>query len=169
MTSATENTIVVERFIKATPERLWNALTREEELRRWFFSEVKTDPRRGGGYDMWWRSEKEPGRDHRRFGKYIEFDPFTRLSFEWRGDADCPRGLQNVGNTVVTITLKPEGAGTRLCLTHTGWNNTELARKEVESHRGGWNFYIGNLTSVLETGADGRAAHFGQHVCACAG
>jgi uncharacterized protein YndB with AHSA1/START domain len=157
---------VVDRFINATPERIWNALTRQEELQRWFFTEVKTDPRRGGNYDMWWRSEKEPERDHRRFGKYLDFDPFTRLSFEWRGDLTGPKGLQGMGDTVVTITLTPEGAGTRLRLVHTGWNSTDAARKECDGHQRGWTFFMDNLASVLESGNDRRAEFFGQHTCA---
>lgn len=166
MTTATAPAVVVERFIKATPERVWNALTRQEELERWFFAEARTDPRPGGTYDVWWRSKRRPELDHRRFGKYLDFDPFTRLSFEWRGDQAGPRGLRGVGDTVVTITLTPEAGGTRLRLTHTGWNSTDLARTECDSHQGGWTFFMDNLASVLETGKDRRAEHFGEHCCA---
>ena len=164
MADSGHNEVVVERFIRATPQRVFAALTDAQELERWFFTEVQTDPRPGGSYAMWWRSEKEPERDHRRLGRYLEFVPGERLTFEWRGDGTGPKELTQIGETTVTITLKAEAGGTRLRLVHTGWADNEVARKSRESHRGGWTFYVENLERFLAGGPDERQRLIGQRL-----
>ncbi len=162
MTAADRMEVVVERLIAAPPERVFAALTRADELERWFFSEVQTDPRAGGSHRMWWRSEDDPARDHERFGRYLEVEPNRKLVFEWRGAADGVYGLAEAGDTIVTITLTPEGTGTRVRVVHTGWPASDAGRALRDSHEGGWTFYADNLARYLTGGADLRSQQFKQ-------
>jgi uncharacterized protein YndB with AHSA1/START domain len=161
---AMEPEVVVERVLRAAPERVWRALTDPAELQRWFFTDCETDVRVGGSYRMWWRSAKEPAMDHERIGNYLEVVPGRRLVFEWKGGATGDKCLEGVASTVVTITLKPEGAGTRLRLVHAGWPGTPEGRESRKGHDRGWTFYFENLDGWLADGIDRRAAEFGQVV-----
>lgn len=86
-------------FFKAAPERLWQALTLQEELTRWMGTEVIIEPRVGGRLDV---KGIYPG-------VIQEFDPPRRMVWTW-GPAD---GSEPVTETV---TLHPENGGTRLHL-----------------------------------------------------
>lgn len=164
--------VVVERFIRATPQRVFEALTNPNDLERWFFSEARTDPRPGGGYEMTWRSDSDPSKDHIRIGRYLEFIPGNKLVFEWaappRSDpaADCTAcgDLHHVGTTIVTVTLAAENDGTRVRLVHTGWKKDERTRASRNSHNDGWSYYVDHLGAYLTGGSDTRTAHHGQLV-----
>jgi len=156
------NSVVVEKFIKADPKRVHRALTESVEMERWFFTDATTDPRPGGNYKIRWRSEKEPARDHDRFGRYLRFVAHELVEFEWRGT--IKGGAETLPDTVVTITLAPQPGGTLVRLVHAGWPDSAEGRGLCESHRGGWNFYITNLAAYIEGGADRRREHFGQRI-----
>lgn len=164
MSTATKNEVVVERVIKASPERIFRALTDGAELEKWFFSECRTDPRQGGKYRFKWQAQDDPSRDHDRFGQYLEFVPNERIAFEWLGDPGGRFPLFAEARTVVTITLKKEGDATRVRLVHTGWPETEQARSTRDSHQRGWTFYIENLDRYLGGGADLRVQEHRQRV-----
>lgn len=164
MAASDRNEVVVERFIRATPERVYRALTDARELEAWFFTEARTDPRPGGAYRFAWRSTKEPEKAHFRLGKYLELVPGRKVSFEWRGEGEGWKGMSASPLTTVTITLEPADGGTRLRLVHSGWAATDEARELRDSHQDGWTFYMGNLAGVLERGHDDRAARFAQEV-----
>ncbi len=158
--------VVVERFIRATPQRVFEALTNPKDLERWFFTEATTDPRQGGGYKMTWRSNTDSANDHVRIGRYLEFIPGQKLVFEWastKDGGDCG-DLAHVGPTIVTITLAAENDGTRLRLVHSGWKHDERTRASRNSHNDGWSYYVEHLGSYLVGGPDTRTAHHNQRV-----
>lgn len=174
-TSLTHSTIetpdvVVERFIRATPQRVFEALTNPKDLERWFFTEAATDPRQGGGYQMTWRSSTDPKNDHTRIGRYLEFVPGQKLVFDWASPAPSADGggdcgdLAHVGTTIVTITLAAERDGTRLRLVHSGWKNDGRTRASRNSHNDGWSYYVEHLGSYLVGGPDTRTATHNQRV-----
>lgn len=162
MKTAQENVVVVERWMNALPERVYTALTKASEIERWFFTEAETDARAGGSYRLKWRSATDPKRDHERLGRYLELVPSRRVVFEWSGKG-CD-GLNNVSDTVVSITLTPERGGTLVRLEHTGWSATEDGRKSRDGHDKGWTFYMQNLAAWLAGEPDQRAAELGQRV-----
>jgi len=158
--------VVVERFIRATPQRVFEALTNPKDLERWFFTEAKTDPRPGGSYEVTWRSNSDSTKDHMRAGRYLEFVPGQKLVFEWNPTSsgnDCA-DLRHVGPTIVTITLAAENNGTRLRLVHSGWKNDERTMVSRNGHNDGWTYYIEHLGSYLTGGPDTRLAHHDQRV-----
>jgi len=157
---STISDVVVERVIRATPDRVFRALTVASELEKWFFTEARTDPRTGGAYHITWKSDDgAPHRQHSRHGKYLEIVPNRRVTFEWIGApderTDQPYSLRGT-RTVVTITLTPEGDGTRLRLVHSGFPDTDHGRDLAASHTKGWTFFAGNLDAYLNGGPDQR-------------
>ncbi len=154
--------VVVERVIKATPERIWKAWTDAKELENWFFSKTEEiDARKDGGYRILWEGN-DPEHSHTRWGNYLEFDPPKKLVFEWMGvgpkknPAEPGSDPQVDSRTVVSITLSPVENGTLVKIVHTGWCEGEVWRGSRDSHQGGWAFYLENLESVLAIGPDLR-------------
>jgi uncharacterized protein YndB with AHSA1/START domain len=158
--------VVVERTINATPDRIYAAFTDPKELERWFFTDCTVSPSPavvGGTYRHTWRGQN-PG-THHRFGKFLELVPGRKIAFQWRGEQGDSVSIDGLGDTVVTITLTPEGRGTRVKLVHSGWAATTAASEMRDKHNGGWNFYVDNLSRYLTgSGHDERTANHTQHV-----
>ena len=120
--------------IKASPERVFRAVT-SEELTRWWGSDdlYRTtrwsgDVRVGGS----WRTEGV-GKDGTPFsvqGEFLEVDPPRKLVQTWRYDWD-PKG------SVTTITWRFEAidGGTRVIVRHEGFGD---AHEACADHAQGW-------------------------------
>jgi uncharacterized protein YndB with AHSA1/START domain len=131
--------------IAAPPERVFEALTRAEDVLRWWGSEQayrttlwEADVRPGGK----WRAEGQMS-DGRAFaveGEYGEVDKAHRLAFTWRPDWDAPH------ETLVTYILEPIEKGTRLTLRHEGFRSRALV---CRSHTEGWTRVLGWLEAGL--------------------
>ena len=90
--------VVASRTYDTTAADLWDALTRPERIKRWF-APVTGDLKLGGRYQV----ENNAG------GIVLECEPERRIALTWEF-AGIP--------TWVTVTLTPEGDGTRLELEH---------------------------------------------------
>src|SRR5438270_13216772 len=97
-----------EIFIRATPERVWRALTERAELEQWFMRAATLDLRPGGALVHDWG-------DSRKGGTFLVVDPPHRVVFTWDERPRCD------GATTIAITLTAEGDGTRLHLLHSGY------------------------------------------------
>ena len=127
-----------ELFIKASPQRVFQALTEKADLERWFVQKAEVDARPGGAIRFEWRP------DAVEIGTILVFDPPHRLSYTWEALGPGP--------TTITFALTAENDGTRLHLIHTGigegedWDNYYTA---VDS---GWSAHLIDLTTWLENG-----------------
>jgi uncharacterized protein YndB with AHSA1/START domain len=131
-------TIEKERFIKATPERVFMALTEKEELERWFMKTAQVDLHPGGAIRFEW------GPDVFNFGKILVLEPSHRLSYTW--EAISPSA------TTVIFELTAENDGTLLHLIQIGIGEGEDWDHYYNLSNNGWNVHLKNLTVWLETG-----------------
>jgi len=95
----------VEREIEltATPEEVWESLTDPGRLGDWLEAEVEVELRPGGGGAF-----RFAGGETRR-ARIVDVDVGRRISFAWWPVAPV------VGRpTLVTITIEPTGAGSRV-------------------------------------------------------
>lgn len=150
-THVSGRSIEKELFIKAAPERVFQALIEKEYLERWFMKTARVDLRPGGALRFdWW-----PGLFAE--GKILVLDPPKRLSYIWEailpGDGADAEAL-SPGDTTLTFELTPENAGTRLHFTHTGIGDGEEWNHYYETRKGGWDVHLNNLTTWLETGKE---------------
>jgi uncharacterized protein YndB with AHSA1/START domain len=76
-------------------------------------------------------------------GRFIEIEPPRRLVLAYGWDVPTLRAIPP-GSTRVEITLEEANGATELRLVHLG-----LPASEVESHRGGWAYFLGRLASRL--------------------
>ena len=133
------------RTLAASRARVFRAFTEPEQLIRWWgprgvtISEHALDVRPGGA----WRTvmTSPEGKHHVVSGVYREIVPHERLVFTWAWDTDGQRGHE----TVVTIALEEQGAGTALHLTQ------ELFESENsrDQHQGGWTSSLDCLEELL--------------------
>jgi uncharacterized protein YndB with AHSA1/START domain/DNA-binding transcriptional ArsR family regulator len=138
--------LVNQIYIRATPEQIWNAITRPEFTALYFFgSRVDTSGAAGtpirhyapDGVHLW-------GDD-----VILESDPPRRLVHTWRSLYDPELAAEPP--TRVTWEIEPQPGGvTRLTVVH---DQLEHAPKTAEHVSGGWAFILSSLKTLLETGA----------------
>ncbi|MHB8629543.1 MAG: SRPBCC family protein [Aggregatilineales bacterium] len=131
-------TLEKELFIKASPQRVFQALTTKEELERWFLVKAEVDLRPCGAIRFEW------GAGHFEVGKVLVCESPYRFSFTWEANA--------AGSTTITFELTAENGGTRLRLTHTGIGEGEDWDRYYTSVKTGWNAHLADLVAWLETG-----------------
>ena len=76
MTPDTGRMIEKELFIRATPARVFRALTEKADLEAWFVKEATIDLRVGGALRLFWDPESVEG-------TFLEIDPPRRVVFTW--------------------------------------------------------------------------------------
>lgn len=126
-------------FIKASPERVFRALTEAEDLERWFVQKAEIDLRPGGAIRLEW------GPGSAEVGTIQVLEPPYRLSFTWEALEPSP--------TTVDFVLTAESGGTRLHLRHSGIGAGDDWDTYYSSVDGGWEKHLGAMTAWLETGA----------------
>ena len=132
------------RTIKAPPEKVFAAWTEPETLKRWMapgddmtVAVVETDLRAGGRYRIVMRGTN--GTEHRVGGVYREIVPGKKLSFTWASESSPEI------ETLVTVELRQNGAGTELTLTHVKFA-TDQAR---DMHNQGWTGCLAKLERLM--------------------
>ena len=163
MSTMTETTLATTQvyrvYIKATPEAVWDAITKPEWTRRYGYGgDAEYDLRPGGAYRAHSSEEflaagaPEIAVD----GEVIEADPPRKLVQTWRMLMDPE--LQAEGFTRLTYEIEPTGTGTKLTVIHDLEHAPKLAslvagEQEAGGAGGGWAWVLSDLKSVLETGA----------------
>jgi uncharacterized protein YndB with AHSA1/START domain len=134
---------VFEIYIKAPPERVWEAITDPEKRKRYSFGVgVESDWTEGSEYKSY-----IPGVVDIGGGVNVEVDPPRRLVQTFT--ALWSEGVRSEGETRVTWELEPVGSSTQLRLTHDRLG--EGANSELW---GGWPMILSGLKTLVETGED---------------
>jgi uncharacterized protein YndB with AHSA1/START domain len=123
-------TVVVEREMPHSPEKIWRALTESHLLEEWLM-----------------KNDFKPVVDHRfKFSadwgsvdcRVLEVEPNKSLSYTW--------GAFGMG-TVVTWTLTPSGAGTRVSMEQAGFPLSQ--ERAFQGAKMGWPRFFAGLEQVL--------------------
>lgn len=137
---------VFEIYIKATPERLWQAITDPEMRRKYAFGVgVKSDWKPGSSYKgIAGNTTIAP--DTPIFeGENLEVDPPRRLVQSYR--ALWSDDVKGEGTSRVTWAIEPVGDSCRLTVTH-----DQLREGANAELYGGWPMVLSGLKTLLETG-----------------
>ena len=136
-TAAPIATLEVRRTIRAPRQRVFDAWTKAEELKKFHapgplhVEVAEIDLRPGGKYRI---VMVEPdGKKHGVYGVYREVDPPRKVVYTWSHDGD-----HIVKDSLITVEFLERGDSTEVVLTHAIADD-----KERESHTNGW-------TSILE-------------------
>jgi uncharacterized protein YndB with AHSA1/START domain len=138
-TPMTGRMIEKEIFIRATPERVFRALTEKAELERWFVKEATIDLRVGGALRLFWDPESVEG-------TFLDVDPPRRVVFTW-DERPAVAGI-----TTSAFTLTAEGDGTRLHLVHSGFGSGAAWDRLFDGVNSGWDEELQNLRAWIEAG-----------------
>jgi uncharacterized protein YndB with AHSA1/START domain len=151
-------TQVYQVFINATPEAIWDAITKPEWTERYGYrGRSEYDLRSGGAYLAVAGDEmKAMGMAERLVdGEVIEADPPRRLVHTWRFLWD--EDIAAEGPTRVTFQIDDgPGGASRLTVTHELENAPTTAAYlagEIADAGGGWSWVLSDLKTLLETGA----------------
>ena len=138
--------------ITAPPERIWRALTNAEELSTWF--QVRIEGHLVPGAEVWMTSVHPQHADQRFRVRIVAMDPPRRFVWQWHpGEVDPTVDYSREPFTTVTFTLEPSGAGTRLTVSETGFDEISLARraKVYRDNSEGWAEVVLWLQRHVET------------------
>jgi uncharacterized protein YndB with AHSA1/START domain len=141
----TKTTLRMQRTYQAPAQRVFDAWTSEEVLRRWFragydweTTEARVDLRVGGAVRVVMRDPHEEV-EHGGGGTYTEIERPTRLAFTWTWDGDDRRQL-------IEIDFEESDGLTTVRFAHSGLRDEE----ELHSHEDGWGKVFDNLERALE-------------------
>ena len=146
MTTMTEQaTQVYSVFIRATPEQVWDGITKPEFTTRYFHgTKIDSTFEPGAPY----LSVAGDGGETLVDGEVLESDPPRLLKHTWRALYDPETASEP--HSRVTWEIEPqEGGVTKLTVTH---DQLEAAPKTAVSVAGGWSYVLSGLKTLLETG-----------------
>ena len=128
--------------IDAAPESVFNSITDEKELQKWWVDVPKLEQSVGGS--ILFRFLKENSemleKDFVIEGKILEIIPNQKLSYTWK-PADEP----NYPDTVVTWKIESKNDKTKVTVLHSGLANaTDYSRLND-----GWSYFINRLENLL--------------------
>jgi uncharacterized protein YndB with AHSA1/START domain len=170
MSAATETsatTQVYRVYIKATPQAVWDAITKPEWTERYGYGgRAEYDLRPGGSYQAFASEAMKKAGAEMGFptpdvvvdGEVVESDPPRKLVQTWRM-LMAPEAVDE-GFTRLTYEIHEGSSGvTRLTVIHDLEGAPNLAKivaggdAEPEAGGGGWSWVLSDLKSLLETGA----------------
>ncbi len=137
----TRQSVLVERYIDASPATVFSFFTSTERWLLWQGTEATIELRPGGVFRV------NVTGDGFASGRFLEVEHNRRVSFTWgweKPDIPIPPGA-----STVEIELVPQESGTLLRLTHTG-----LPPEWVEQHQGGWDLFMGRLADTVAGSSD---------------
>ena len=139
-------TQVYQVFIKATPEAIWDAITKPEFTQRYFHgSRADYELRPGGAL----RSYAGDSDTLLVDGEFVEVDAPRKLVHTWRALYDPDLAAEEPSR--VTWEIEPQDGGfSKLTVVH---DRLEGAPKTAESVSGeGWMMVLSGMKTLLETG-----------------
>jgi uncharacterized protein YndB with AHSA1/START domain len=154
MSAATQTTQVYRVYIKATPQAIWDAITKPEWARKYGYQVPgEYELRPGGAYRGLATEEMKAmgSPDVAVDGEVIEVDPPHRLVQTWHARWEPVEGvtrltyeINEVGNGVTALTVIHE--------LDDAPNLAAMVGGQIEGAGGGWNEVLSGLKTLLETG-----------------
>jgi uncharacterized protein YndB with AHSA1/START domain len=136
--------LVYEVFIKATPERVWDAITKPEFTKRYFHgTSVSSDLKVGSSINY-----LSDGGGSVVEGRVLESDPPKRLVHTWRALWDSEAAKDAPSRLTWELVGMASGM-TKLTVVHDDFDGETTTYKQVS---GGWAWVLSNLKTYLETG-----------------
>lgn len=143
-TTAASATQVYQLYIRATPEQVWDAITKPEIVAKYFHGSVNEGSYEVGGTLRAWSP------DHSQLwteNTVLEVDPPRRLVHTWRALWDAETAAEPESRVVWEIERLPEGYS-KLTVVHDRLDSSPKTAEHVK----GWSYVLSSLKTLLETG-----------------
>ena len=130
-------------FIRTTEAKLWEALTKSEFIRQyWFGSRVESTWTKGASWTLISQDGKTTDD-----GEIVEVDPPKKLVIKWQNQ--WRPELHDEGFSRATFEIVAQGDTVKLTVTH---EIDKTPSKLIDAVSGGWPAILSSLKSLLETG-----------------
>ena len=140
-------------YIRMTPEKVWEALTKPEFTRQFWFGIAQESTFEPGAP---WKLVGSEGKVYDT-GEVLECDPPRRLVLKWRNE--WKQEMKAEGYSRCTFDLESVTGAVKLTVTHTMDRDRSTF---IEAVSVGWPQILSNLKSLLETGAVALVEHGGH-------
>jgi uncharacterized protein YndB with AHSA1/START domain len=141
-TQTETKSLVIERDLPHSPEKVWHALTDSTLISEWL---MKNDFAPNPGHRFTFSMDPVPGWNGVINSEVLAVEPYTRLSYTWvtSGEAD----FLNLATTV-TWTLTEQSNGTHLKIEQTGFPLD--AKANYNGAKYGWNMFLDKMEKVVD-------------------
>ena len=140
-------------YIRATPAKLWAALTEPQFIRQyWFNTAVECEWKKGSSWKM-----VRPDGSLPDTGEILEIDPPRRMVILWLNE--WKPELKAEGPSRCTIELEPVDGAVKPTITH---EIDRLGSKLITAVSEGWPRILSSLKSLLETEEVAITSHPGH-------
>lgn len=130
-------------YIRSTPEKVFEAITRPEIARRYWGHENVSDWKSGSS---WQHVRADEQRTVELVGKVVEVSPPTRLVITWAG---ASQAADPAAYSRVCFDIAADDGLVRLTVTH---DELEAGSGMARGIQAGWPIVLSSLKSLLETG-----------------
>ena len=141
--SKEKTSFVYVTYIRSTPEKVFDAITRPEVARRYWGHENVSDWQPGS---PWQHVRADAQRTLQLVGKVVEVAPPTRLVITW---ANASQADDPDSHSRVSFDIAPYDGMVRLTVTH---DELEAGSGMAKGIQQGWPIVLSSLKSLLETG-----------------
>jgi uncharacterized protein YndB with AHSA1/START domain len=138
----TKDQLIYTTFIKATPEKLWNAITNPEFSRQYWGGHANVSDWKTGA--TWTHEDTNDKNAVRVTGKVLEASPHTRLVISWFS----PKDEADISRVTFQIAMAADDL-VRLDVTHEDFIEGSVMRQGVSN---GWPLVLASMKTYLETG-----------------
>jgi uncharacterized protein YndB with AHSA1/START domain len=135
MSTTAIRSLIIERELPYSPEKIWRALTQGPLIKEWL---MDNDLKPIVGYEFKFRSTPMPQWDGVINSEILVVEPHKKLSYRWNS-----MGLESV----VVWTLVATNGGTLLRMEQSGFRPDQEANYQGANY--GWEKFIGGLERVL--------------------
>ena len=141
--------IVRDIRIDASPEVVFEVVSRPEHVREWWPDDAGFESVAGALGELVWRNT-ETGETTTVLMSVVEVDAPRRFSFRW-----CFKEAERTGDSLlVTFDLTPADGGTLLRMTETGWREmgweVAVLEQAYQEHVEGWDLFVPQLGAYAE-------------------
>ncbi len=134
-------------FIKATPKRIWDAITKPELVARYFHgAQMESELRVGGRWVAHSPDRSQLWND----GHVLEYDPPRRFAHSWQSLYDPEVADEPASRVTWEIEPQPDRGVCKLTVIHDQLGGAPKTAAGVEGP--GWMFVLSGLKTLLETG-----------------
>jgi len=141
--SKEKTSFVYVTYIRSTPEKVFEAITKPEIARRYWGHENVSDWQPGSD---WQHIRADEQRTLQLVGKVVEVVPPTRLVITW---ANASQADDPDAHSRVSFDIAPYDDMVRLTVTH---DELEAGSGMAKGIQQGWPIVLSSLKSLLETG-----------------
>jgi uncharacterized protein YndB with AHSA1/START domain len=144
-------TIRREIYVEATPEVVFDVVSKPEHVRRWWPDDARYEPTPGATGELVF-GDPAAGGGVAAF-TVVDVQPPRLFSFRWTHRAGEDAGVGN--SLLVTFDLTSSGDGTLLRMTETGFRErgweVAVLEQQYREHESGWDHFLPRLAPYVAT------------------